>query len=173
MKKDEHLKIVSKFEAEIQKLQKRIGELKIESTKYEFDAKLYLFIAEQRNVMITEMKEHGLKNMNYLADYDKKVQNYQKQVSDRLNSDDEKFNQLREYIKDNFPEATMKPINTNTQKSKSKSKSNKDLSNTFIGEGGEVYAPFHVVDIAILIMERQLKKLKEILGGDDNDSDEY
>ena len=171
MKKDDHLKIVNKLETEIRKLQKRIGELKIESTKYEFDAKLHLFIAEQRNLMITEMKEHGLKNMNYMAAYDKKVQDYQKQVANRLNIDDEKFNQLREYIRDAFPDATMKPINMNFPKSKNASK--KDLSNTFIGEGGEVYAPHHVVDIAIMIMQGQIKKLNEILGGDDNDSDEY
>ena len=164
MRKDEHLKIIKEFEDEINTLQKRINELKIESTKYEFDAKLHLFISEQRREMIADMMEKGLKNMNYMTQYDSKVKSFQKEVIDRITLDDEKFKSLKNFIQTVFPSAILEqknfPVKTNID--------DENLSNTFVGEGGEIYTPQHVVDIAILIMKKQNEKLKEILG-EDND----
>ena len=164
MRKDEHLKIVKEFEDELNKLQQRINELKIESTKYEFDAKLHLFVSEQRREMINEMMEKGLKNMNYMAQYDSKVKDFQKEVINRITLDDEKFKSLKNFIQTVFPSAIMEqknfPIQTNID--------DENLSNTFVGEDGEIYTPQHVVDIAILIMKKQNEKLKEILGEDDD-----
>jgi len=166
MRKEEHLKIIKKFEDTVAKMQIRINELKIESTKFEFDAKLHVFISDQRREMIAEMMEKGLKNMNYMTQYDTKVKNFQKEAMDRITLDDEKFGMLKDFIRNSFPKTIMEQKNIPIIPPKS---NNKELSRTFVGEGGEIYTPQHVVDIAILIMKKQNEKLKEIFGDTDFD----
>jgi hypothetical protein len=49
----------------------------------------------------------------------------------------------------------------------------KDLSHTFIGEQGEIYKPYHVVELAMMIMKTQKEKLNELLGNDDFDINDF
>ena len=164
MRKDEHLKIVKEFEDKIQDLEKEILELKSKNTKSEFDSKLNRFIADQRHDVISEVMSKNINNINYMKEYDKRAKEFYKNSMERINLDDEKFGALRDYIRITFPSAIveMKPEDMHTSKKK-------DLSHTFIGEQGEIYKPYHVVDLAMMIMKTQKEKLNELLGNDDFD----
>ena len=164
MRKDEHLKIVKELEDKIKELEKKISELKVKNTKSEFDSKLNRFIADQRSDALKEVLSKNINNTNYMIKYDKEAKQYFKNSMDRINLDDEKFGALRDFIRQTFPKAIVEMKQEDIP-----NKSDDDsLSQTFIGEQGEVYKPYHVVDLAILIMNTQKQKLKEILGGDDD-----
>jgi hypothetical protein len=164
MRKDEHLKIVKELEDKIQELEKEIFELREKNTKSEFESKLNRFIADQRRDALNEVLSKNVSNTNYMIKYDKEAKKFFKDSMQRIQLDDEKFNALRDYIKKTFPQAIIeiKPEDM------PKNSDNDNLSQTFIGEHGEVYKPYHVVDLAILIMNTQKQKLKEILGGEDD-----
>lgn len=166
MRKKEHEKIIKEFNDNIKKLELRIHELKIESDKNKIDAKINLFIANQKRDVIDKMMELRLKDMNYFSEYDEKVRHNQKQICDRINMDNEKFELLKKYIIDAFP----KFISNGNETMSIESKSNKELSKTYIGPEGQVYTPFHIIDIAILIMKTQIKKLNDIFGENNLDS---
>jgi len=169
MRKDEHLKIVTKLKAEIEILQKRIAELSAENVKLDFDSKLNRLLSDQRADALNKMLSTNINNLKGFAKFDTQFKNFYKESMERINLDNEKFDALTDYIKKTFPDAIveMKP------EPREKRKDDEKLSQTFIGENGEVYKPFHVVDLAILIMNTQKEKLKEITGDDfDINSDE-
>lgn len=164
MKKEDHLKIVEKLESQIQVLQNRIAELSAESSKFAFDLKIQQVIADQRRELINKMLSSNLKNLNYMLEYDKKNKDMFQKYVERIEEDNQKFDALIDYIKKTFPQAVM-PAKDNPDKFQAPTDEN--LSQTFIGQNGEIYSPHHVVDLAIMIMNSQYKKLKEILGQDD------
>lgn len=167
MRKDEHLKIVNGLEAKIQELERQISDLKNSNSKFEFEAKLNKFIADQRLDAINEVLAKNVNDLKNMKAYDQKVKEYYSKSMARIKLDDEKFIQLKNYIKESFPDSVIE-LNGNSEEIK---KSDKDLSDVYIGEGGRVYQPFHIIDIAILIMRNQRQRLNDILGGEDFDID--
>jgi len=168
MRKEEHLKIVNELTKTIETLQKRIAELSAENTKLDLNLKVQQFISDKNRDIINKMLAKDLQNINFMVEYDKKTKESFNVIMDRIKSDDEKFNTLTNYIKNVFPEFVMESKDETKQRMENK---DDKLSQIFIGENGEMYQPYHVVDLAILIMSTYKKKLKEILGGDDFNTD--
>jgi hypothetical protein len=87
MRKDEHLKIIKKFDDKIRNLEKKILELKDKNTKLEFDSKLNRFIAAQRHDVISEVMSKNINNINYMKEYDKRAKEFYKNSMERINLD--------------------------------------------------------------------------------------
>lgn len=170
MRKDEHLKIVGEFETTIKKLEEEILDLRKITSKSDFEAKLSKLVADQRLDMVHEVMSKNIVSLKNMKQYDKQVQDYYQKSMARITLDDMKFDALKNYIKHTFPNAVMEikpdvPPPTEIVDEK--------LSNTYVGENGEIFVPQHIIDIAILIMNKQRDQLKEMLGDRYSDDDEF
>jgi hypothetical protein len=170
MRKDEHLKIVGEFEATIKELKEEILDLRKITSKSDFEARLSKLIADQRLDMVHDVMSKNITSLKNMKHYDKQVQDYYNQSMARITLDDMKFNTLKNFIKHTFPNAVveMKPNSPLPPEIV-----DEKLSNTFIGENGEIFVPQHIIDIAILIMNKQRDQLKEMLGDGYFDNDEF
>lgn len=169
MRKEEHTKIVSGLEAEIKILQNRIGELSKINGQLDFDCKLHKFIADQRIETINKMMSNSINNLKNLSEYEKQFTEFYKQSMERINDDNKKFDELRNYIKKTFPSSIVDLPSFKQNKQMDDEK----LSQSVVGENGEIYKSYHIIDAAILIMDNYKNKLKEILGDDDDDDVDF
>lgn len=163
MKKEEHLKILKKYESKIKRLEKKISQLTAENSKLQLLSTVSKATADQRAVAINSLMKKNINDIKYMQDYEAKVKDYYIVSSERIQFDDNVFHMLKEYILKNFSDAIAE-VKPDTSKDIVDDK----LSQTVIGENGKIYAPHHIIEIAIAIMETQKKQLKEILGDDFN-----
>ena len=89
---------------------------------------------------------------------------------ERIQVDNEKYDELQKYLMTSFP----KILKITKKNEKEPSKQNRDdLSQSYIDENGNMYAPKHIIDVAIVLMSKLKKQIEDILGKDySNESDE-
>jgi len=166
MKKEDHIKIVRELELKINELEKHVLEVMAVNAKLHGQVELKDFIVQEKTKSVKEILARNINAANFLAKYDKDVKEFRKNSVERMKMSDIKFFELQNYITKTFPTLVV-----NMKQDEIKKEKDENLSDTFIGEHGEIYKPQHIVDVAIVILDMQRKKLKEILGDDNLNKD--
>ena len=149
--------------SELEDLKKENEQLKTKNIELEFTSKLNRFLADQRAGTIRELLESQteLLRRTLHSDENKIIL----KMIERIKLDNEKYDELQKYLLKSFPKVLKVQKKDDKQKEKPKSDRD-DLSQTYIDENGNVYAPQHIIDVAIILISQLKKQIEEILGND-------
>lgn len=159
--------------SELDDLKNENKELKSKILELEFTSKLNRFLADQRAETIHQLLESQNKQLK------SKLQSNETkiivQMLERIKSDNEKYDELQKYLIKSFPKILniKKKDDTNQQIS-----TREDLSQSYVDENGNMYAPKHIIDVTIILMSQLKKQIEDILGKNsslenDDESDQF
>ena len=154
--------------AELDDLKKNNEELRAKVMELEFTSKLNRFLADQRSETIRELLESQTALLKKTLMSDEKM--IIRKMLERIQVDNEKYDELQKYLMTSFP----KILKITKKNEKEPPKQNRDdLSQSYVDEKGNMYAPKHIIDVAIVLMSKLKKQIEDILGKDySNESDE-
>lgn len=147
--------------SELDDLKKENGELKTKNIELEFTSKLTRFLADQRAETIHKLLESHteLLKRTLHSDENKIIL----KMVERIKLDNEKYDELQKYLLKSFPKALKVKKKDETEQPKT---DRDDLSQSYIDENGNMYAPQHIIDITIILMSALKKQIEDILGDD-------
>jgi len=155
--------------SELDDLKKENKELQAKIVSLEFESKLNRFLADKRADTIRELlQSHNDLLKRTLHSEESKVLI---KLIERIKLDNEKYDELQKYLMKTFPKILKIRKNENTD---SPTSNRDDLSTTYIGEDGNVYAAQHIIDVTMIIINSLKKQLEDVLGSgyeDNNDPD--
>lgn len=116
----------------------------------------HIVLRDEKDKIVSEnYKKYSDKWSNDILRITKENFNLKKQVLDDMN----KFNELHVFISTRFPDTIL-----SNDKIPKQQLPDSELSDTLIGEGGKVYTPKHVINLAIMLIESLLKTIDDITG---------
>lgn len=152
--------------SELEDLKKENESLKLKILELEFAVKLARFMADTRAGTINKMVQEKIVEVREIISERDLV----KKMLERIKMDNEKYEDLRDYLLKSFPHILKSPekIDKNLEKNKIETKRDDgiDLSQTYVGENGQVYAPQHIIDVTMVVIEKLKKQIEDILGTD-------
>jgi len=153
---------------ELEKLKKENEELKAKIVELEFTSKLNKYIAEQRAETIRELLEvhNDLLKKSLMSDATQII----KKMLNRIQIDNEKYDELQNYLIKTFP--NLLKIKNDEEENSTLEPTREDLSKSYIDENGNMYAPKHIIDVAIILISQLKKQIEDILGTVDDDGDD-
>ena len=146
--------------AELDDLKNENKELRSKVVELEFLSKLNRFLADKRADTIKELLESHNQFLKKAILTDEKL--IIKQMLERIQIDNEKYDELQKYLMKSFP----KILKITEKDEKQQTTNRDDLSKSYIDENGNMYAPKHIIDVAIVLISQLKKQIEEIMGTD-------
>jgi hypothetical protein len=159
--------------SELDDLNKENEELKIKIVSLEFESKLNRFLADQRANTIEELLKSQTKILKNKLQSDESKMILQ--LVDRIKMDNEKYDDLQNFLLKSFPKA-LKVTNQDNQDNQDNkdtiSPKRNDLSQSYIDKNGIMYAPQHIIDVTIILIAHLKKQIEDMLGESDSNQDD-
>lgn len=153
--------------SELDDLKNENKELKSKIVELELTSKLNRFLADQRAETIHKLLEsqNAILRSKLQSDETKAIM----QMIERIKMDNEKYDELQKYLMKSFPKILKIKKNEDTQEPK---ETRDDLSQSYIDENGNMYAPKHIIDVTITLMSLLKKQIEDILGTEPEEKDD-